>query len=69
MFCQKCGNPFNEGAAFCPKCGAKTDATSGIRVQGIGENNNKPIKPKRKKSELLMCIGVFLYGLYSFLMA
>lgn len=23
MFCQKCGNQLNEGAAFCPKCGAK----------------------------------------------
>ncbi len=23
MFCQKCGNELNDGAAFCPKCGTK----------------------------------------------
>lgn len=27
MFCTNCGNPVDEGAAFCTKCGAKTNAT------------------------------------------
>ena len=26
MFCTNCGNPVAEGAAFCTKCGAKTNA-------------------------------------------
>lgn len=26
MFCTNCGNPVAEGAAFCAKCGAKTNA-------------------------------------------
>ena len=45
MFCQKCGSQLNEGAAFCPKCGAKTDAASGIRAQGTNENsvNQQPM--------------------------
>lgn len=35
MFCPKCGNQLNDGAAFCPKCGERiTDNTS------IKENNN-----------------------------
>lgn len=25
MFCTNCGNPVEEGAAFCTKCGAKID--------------------------------------------
>lgn len=27
MFCKKCGNEINEGAAFCPKCGTALKAT------------------------------------------
>ncbi len=27
MFCTNCGNPVDEGTAFCTKCGAKTNAT------------------------------------------
>ncbi len=26
MFCKKCGNQLNDGAAFCPKCGCKVGA-------------------------------------------
>lgn len=39
MFCQNCGSQLNEGAAFCPKCGTKVDAASGIHMQGTNENS------------------------------
>ena len=32
MFCPKCGNQLNEGAAFCPKCGTK-----------VGESEEKTV--------------------------
>ena len=28
MFCEKCGNPLNEGTQFCPKCGAPVAAAA-----------------------------------------
>lgn len=32
MFCPKCGKEINEEAAFCPYCGAKTDAAEEEKV-------------------------------------
>lgn len=68
MICQKCGNQLNEGAAFCPKCGTKTDAASGVRVRGAYENGISQTKPKKWKSKLLIGIGVFLYIIWSALL-
>lgn len=33
MFCYKCGKEVNEGAVFCPKCGAKLAANDTVTVQ------------------------------------
>ena len=54
MFCQKCGNQLNEGAAFCPKCGTKVDVASGIRAEAVNENNVKPVKPKKSKRGIII---------------
>ncbi len=50
MFCSKCGNELNEGAAFCPKCGEKTSSkmenmVSKQLTQGFADNtgNRKKI--------------------------
>lgn len=66
MFCQKCGNQLNEGAVFCPKCGSRVDATSEPRVQETNGNSINITKLKKRKSTLLMCIGVIMYGLYAY---
>ena len=61
MFCQKCGNQLNDGAAFCPKCGAKVDAASGIPMQTAATNNEKPVKPKKgKRGIIIVSIVVIL---------
>ncbi len=42
MFCQKCGNQLNDGAAFCPKCGNQILAINKDDVgEDISTNNNK----------------------------
>lgn len=51
MVCKKCGNPLNEGAVFCPKCGTKIDAASSIRTQEKNENSTNTLEPK--KSDLI----------------
>ena len=66
MFCQKCGNQLNEGAAFCPKCGAKVDAISEPRVQETNGNSMTITKLKKRKSTVLMCIGVITYAMYAY---
>lgn len=72
MFCQKCGNQLNEGAAFCPKCGTKIDVPSGIRVEAVNENSAKPVKPKKKKRGIIivsiilaLCLLCFIVGISS----
>lgn len=60
MFCQKCGNQLNEGAAFCPMCGTKVDAATGIRVQDANENNVKPIRTKKSKKILIFLAAVIV---------
>ena len=37
MFCPKCGNQLNDGAAFCPKCGTKVPG-SGNSSTNIPDN-------------------------------
>lgn len=63
MFCPNCGTQLNDGAAFCPKCGAKVDAASSIPMQTATANSVKPVKPQKRKSTLLIGIGIILYGL------
>ena len=74
MICQKCGNQLNEGAAFCPMCGTKVDAASGIRVQGTNENSvnqqpmggqpvniqqqNPPVPPKKSNQKMIAILIV-----------
>ena len=61
MFCPKCGNQLNDGAAFCPKCGTKIEA-----------KNTTPV-PKanmggllRNKSFILGIVGIALTFFPSF---
>ncbi len=45
MFCLKCGNELNEGAAFCPQCGSPVNENSGI------QENPMPKLPKGKTTK------------------
>lgn len=72
MFCQKCGNQLNEGAAFCPKCGTRIAVPSGIHVEAVNENNVKSVKPKKRKRGiivvsiiLVVCLLFFIVGISS----
>lgn len=41
MFCQKCGNQLNEGAAFCPKCGTR------VGEPKVNTVNQQPVTPRQ----------------------
>lgn len=69
MFCQKCGNQLNEGAAFCPKCGSKVDASSSIPIQTVTAHIVEPEKPKKRKRGIIIvslivaiCLLYFIVG-------
>lgn len=40
MFCKNCGNEVNEGAAFCPKCGAKIVIPSSMQENAVDPISN-----------------------------
>ena len=41
-FCSKCGQPLNDSAMFCPKCGTKADATQPQQPQ------QPPVQPQQQ---------------------
>lgn len=61
MFCPKCGNQLNEGATFCPKCGANVDAASAPHLQETSSNSINVTGIKKRKSTVIICIGLVLY--------
>ncbi len=54
MFCENCGTELNNGAAFCPKCGAKTGDDSHSKEgassasASVASNATKGVKNKTK---------------------
>ena len=44
MFCANCGQAMEEGAAFCPNCGAKTVGQS--QQPGVSEKELKRMQKK-----------------------
>lgn len=70
MFCQKCGDQLNEGAAFCPKCGTRIDMPSGIRVGAVNGNKVKPLEPvnpKKGKRGIIIVLFIFAICLLYFM--
>ena len=61
MFCTNCGNPVDEGAAFCTKCGAKMNATVEAPDADPAPPRPAPEKPKRRsflsRAKALMIAG------------
>lgn len=50
MFCANCGQAMEEGAAFCPNCGAKTAGQS--QQPGVSEKELKRMQKKQKRKVL-----------------
>lgn len=44
-FCSKCGQPLNDSAMFCPKCGTKADATQPQQPQ---QPQQPPVQPQQQ---------------------
>lgn len=42
MFCQKCGSKINDGARFCPGCGAPVQSQPGAAPSQMQSTNNRP---------------------------
>jgi hypothetical protein len=59
MFCQKCGNKLNDGAAFCPKCGTKVIIESNNTFQST--NNNTIVTNTKSKKKNFIIIGIVLF--------
>ena len=58
MFCQKCGNQLNEGAAFCPKCGAIVTVSENSSKSSVGVDLNK--KKNKEIPIIITCVTVLL---------
>ena len=53
MFCPKCGNILNEGAAFCPKCGNKVGGGSASAPPNLNLRTEPEKKGARKKGLII----------------
>lgn len=66
MYCKKCGNQIEEGAAFCKKCGAPvektfaTNMTGTARQKGNMQADARYIRTGIVASSLLMALATFL---------
>ncbi len=62
MFCSKCGNELNEGAAFCPKCGRAVNSVD----ERLKDNDAKDIISDIKASnsvKIIKIIGIVIAGI------
>ena len=61
MNCQKCGNQLNEGAVFCPKCGAP--------IASVNSAYNTPVSNKKWPiivlTALIAVIAIILVCIFS----
>ncbi len=81
MFCDQCGKEIPEGAAFCPHCGAKTDApqtkapeavmpqAKAPEAQNAGTGTPKAGKLAGKKKGLWVGIGIAAVALIAAIVA
>lgn len=64
MYCKKCGNQIDEGAAFCKKCGTPVENIPNITATGTGKDliqvNTKYLKIGIAAASLLMVLATFL---------
>lgn len=64
MFCKKCGNQIDEGAAFCKKCGTPVEKAPGVAAAGTGMGSVRVdaryLKTGIAVSSLLMTLATFL---------
>ncbi|MBQ3074186.1 MAG: zinc-ribbon domain-containing protein [Ruminococcus sp.] len=50
MFCEKCGNPINEGAKFCRVCGNKVDAVDVEKTETVSRKTIEDIRAKEPET-------------------
>lgn len=64
MYCKKCGNQIDEGAAFCKKCGTPVENIPNITTTGTGKElipvNTKYLKIGIAAASLLMALATLL---------
>lgn len=49
MFCESCGKPFNEGAQFCPNCGAEASIPKPVAQVTKSPGRLEPQKKNGKR--------------------
>ncbi len=59
MFCPKCGNEMNEGAAFCPKCGERINST-----ESSATTPTERTKGKGKAGKVALIVSAVVLGLF-----
>ncbi len=71
MFCPKCGNELNEGAAFCPKCGqavnSKTDDSDDMFSSELNEKNFSSSIKRSTATSILRIVGIVLSAIVGIL--
>lgn len=64
MYCKKCGNQIDEGAAFCKKCGTPVEKAPGVAAAGTGKGfaqmDARYLKTGIVIASLLMALATFL---------
>ena len=73
MFCRKCGAELQEGAKFCPNCGASIEATQEAKKDSsLSDDLNKIVNPEGVSSPnsrlvaALLCFFLGSFGAHQF---
>lgn len=76
MYCKKCGNQIEDGAAFCPKCGTASDGQAeaqsaaasaevkSVSVRGTVVSSTAPIESKYKVGKIVTMVIFMVIALF-----
>ena len=66
MFCKICGKKIEDGATFCPQCGAHLDLSASVSTSNAEIKQNILFSSKSRLVALLLAYFLGIFGIHNF---